>query len=185
MLMNELTIQIDSLRRRPCELEWDLEPGLLELDDEIYRFVQPVRGRLTFQMIGTHDVLGEGTLNTRIEGACVRCLDPAHADLRVRIREVWLKDAPADEKPGEDSDDIQLFRTHDGNEIDLIEPLRELIMAELPDRVLCAEDCKGLCSGCGANLNREACRCAPGREAGDADETVPDWKRKLKNLHME
>jgi uncharacterized protein len=33
-------------------------------------------------------------------------------------------------------------------------------MLALPTRPLCAEDCRGLCDSCGANLNREACDCA-------------------------
>lgn len=36
--------------------------------------------------------------------------------------------------------------------------ISELVLA-LPIRYICNEECKGLCPGCGANLNREECRC--------------------------
>ena len=41
--------------------------------------------------------------------------------------------------------------------------LKELVLSDLllnlPMKHLCREDCKGLCPGCGVNLNREPCRC--------------------------
>lgn len=37
--------------------------------------------------------------------------------------------------------------------------LREQVYLAVPLRTLCREDCKGICAGCGAVLNKEACRC--------------------------
>ena len=36
---------------------------------------------------------------------------------------------------------------------------REAVILELPMRFLCSEDCKGLCPGCGSNLNNGPCDC--------------------------
>jgi len=44
----------------------------------------------------------------------------------------------------------------------------------IPMKLLCREDCQGICPGCGANLNQEACRC--GEKPGD-----PRWE-KLREL---
>ena len=49
----------------------------------------------------------------------------------------------------------------DAKEIDLTGEIRETILLAVPMKILCAEDCRGLCAGCGANLNTELCRCAP------------------------
>ena len=46
-----------------------------------------------------------------------------------------------------------------GPVLDLTEVFRERVFLALPEKVLCAEDCRGLCAGCGANLNQEPCRC--------------------------
>ncbi|MCX5681113.1 MAG: DUF177 domain-containing protein [Candidatus Omnitrophica bacterium] len=43
--------------------------------------------------------------------------------------------------------------------MDVGEDIREEIILGFPDKVLCAEECKGLCAGCGANLNNEKCQC--------------------------
>lgn len=42
-------------------------------------------------------------------------------------------------------------------DLDLI--AQDDILLELPIRMLCSEDCKGLCPVCGCNLNREQCGC--------------------------
>ena len=49
----------------------------------------------------------------------------------------------------------------------------------LPQKVLCDEDCKGLCPKCGANLNKETCSCS--ETASDEDYIDPRFA-KLKDL---
>ncbi len=43
--------------------------------------------------------------------------------------------------------------------VDLGEEIRQEIIVENPTRILCKEDCKGICAGCGVNLNIEQCKC--------------------------
>ena len=43
--------------------------------------------------------------------------------------------------------------------IDLGEEIRQEIILTNPPRILCKKDCKGICPGCGANLNIEKCKC--------------------------
>ncbi len=57
-----------------------------------------------------------------------------------------------------DADQIGLS-FFEGEEIDLRDALQEQIILALPIKPLCREDCKGLCPHCGAELNREPCRC--------------------------
>ncbi len=47
-----------------------------------------------------------------------------------------------------------------GDSIDLREPVMESILLELPVKVLCSEECKGLCPICGADRNVEECSCS-------------------------
>jgi uncharacterized protein len=46
--------------------------------------------------------------------------------------------------------------------IEVDQLVAEQIFLALPVKVLCREDCKGICPGCGANLNEEACLCKAG-----------------------
>ena len=43
--------------------------------------------------------------------------------------------------------------------VDLSAIVDDLIMINSPVSFLCAEDCKGICLGCGVNLNDEQCKC--------------------------
>jgi uncharacterized protein len=52
-----------------------------------------------------------------------------------------------------------------GPELDLTPYFQEQIALEVPIQFLCRQDCKGICPGCGCNLNEEDCRCI--REEGD------------------
>ncbi len=47
--------------------------------------------------------------------------------------------------------------------IDLFEILQEQVYLALPVRVLCSEDCKGICPQCGVTLNDADCRCLSDR----------------------
>lgn len=96
-------------------------------------------------------LLATGTVSARWSGECRRCLAPATGDLCVEVRELF-EDRP---EPGGSY-------ALSGDDAD-IEPLaRDAVLLNLPLAPLCRQDCKGLCSACGADLNEEACSC-PGR----------------------
>jgi len=44
--------------------------------------------------------------------------------------------------------------------MDLGDRIRDAVILELPVRIYCTTDCKGLCPQCGQDLNQEACSCA-------------------------
>ena len=53
-------------------------------------------------------------------------------------------------------DDIVLLES---DEVDVTELARDAFILDMDTKFLCSEDCKGLCPGCGADLNCESCRC--------------------------
>ncbi|MBR4941085.1 MAG: DUF177 domain-containing protein [Clostridia bacterium] len=60
----------------------------------------------------------------------------------------------------EDNEEDDFVLCEDG-ELELDDTVNEAITLAMDLRPLCNEDCKGVCFGCGADLNREPCRCAP------------------------
>lgn len=82
---------------------------------------------------------------------CDRCGKPFR-----REKVVDYETLLATELAGEEQDDIVLL---DGDELDAGALMRETFVLEMDSKNLCKEDCKGLCSGCGADLNVEPCRC--------------------------
>ncbi len=71
---------------------------------------------------------------------CMRCLEDFH-------------DAHDNEY------DFNFNLTPDTRDIDLGEEIRQEMILANPLRILCKPDCKGICTGCGVNLNREKCKC--------------------------
>ena len=83
---------------------------------------------------------------------CDRCARPFEREKTVEYETLL-----ALELANGESDDIVLL---DGDgELDLDGLMEEVFLLEMDTKNLCSEDCKGLCSGCGADLNREPCRC--------------------------
>ena len=68
------------------------------------------------------------------------------------------------------------FSVFDGEVIDIDELVREQVILAIPVRVLCREDCRGLCPTCGADRNFKECGC-------ESAETDPRWAA-LKNLRF-
>lgn len=80
------------------------------------------------------------TLTGRILYPCARCLEYVPIDAEYHYDE-----------------DIEL--TEDTDTVNLVPFIEECLFINEPFKVLCDEDCKGLCPGCGVNLNRENCQC--------------------------
>ena len=57
------------------------------------------------------------------------------------------------------NDDNDEYIVVEDNVLDLTELVCEDIILSLPTRFLCREDCKGICSKCGKNLNEGKCDC--------------------------
>lgn len=177
-----LKIKVADLTDEPLVLDLDLDPEALELEDDLFTFKGRVKGQLEFKLIG-HDVEGRGALDVEAEADCGRCLARVPIHVHVPIDEMWLlRTEAADDAADRLDSETSLAEYYDGDEIILDEPLRELILADLPFHVLCKEDCKGLCPGCGVDRNTETCRCKPQEAETPAPPEEAPWKQALRAL---
>ncbi len=111
---------------------------------------------------GVHEgILVTGQVLAKMEARCARCLDELPGDLEVRVCELFAGPDHLPEK-GEDIYEVS------GTNIDLEPMVRDALALALPLNPLCSADCKGLCSGCGVNLNITECTCV-------TDEVDPRW----------
>lgn len=120
-------------------------------------------------------ILVRGTIGFRLELPCARCLAPQHLERTVEVAELFVD--PAKREP-EDDPDPGYELIDDRTAIDLSTMARDALLIDLPVRVLCREDCQGLCPTCGADRNVEDCGHRPGEEpdprwAALADLDVP------------
>ena len=90
-------------------------------------------------------VLVSGTASAPTAGECSRCLDPIAGRVEVEITELF---AYPDSTTDATTDDDEVSRLVD-DLIDLEPVVRDAVVLALPAVPLCAEDCAGLCPGCG------------------------------------
>lgn len=87
---------------------------------------------------------------------CSRCLSDVSVDTNLEVKLIL---SPSETERKEEAGGEIDYETYRGRKIDLNDYMREQVNLSLPYKVLCAEDCRGLCSGCGQNLNEQQCDC--------------------------
>ena len=93
-----------------------------------------------------------GTAFCELASLCARCLAPVREELRAETV-LTVVTGEGDEDTEED------FVIAAGEKIDLLEAAEDAVLPSLPFRLLCREDCKGLCPVCGKDLNEGECGC--------------------------
>jgi uncharacterized protein len=121
------------------------------------------------------NVLISGTVKFTQQLECSRCLKEIRRTRRERIEALYVPETDLRvELQLKERDIDTLF--YDGVSIDLEQLVRDAIILSIPMNPHCKPDCKGLCPGCGRNLNEEECTCK--EKAVD-----PRWKALGKLLH--
>jgi uncharacterized protein len=144
------TFSLRTVKLRPGEQfrdvhSVDLEP--LELGGQRYvPLPESPEAVLSLTQTSSGLVL-ELELAVRVVGPCMRCLADAGLDVRVAGREYQAT------SPGE-SDELTTPYVTD-SKLDLSAWAHDAVALALPDKILCREDCAGLCPVCGKDLNRE------------------------------
>lgn len=86
-----------------------------------------------------------------MDGFCDRCAEEVRKDYSIDIKKILVE-----ELQNEDDDNYIIVENHI---LDLDELINEEVSLGLPSKLLCKDDCKGLCQKCGANLNVKKCDC--------------------------
>ena len=126
-----------------CELDTD---GLKFESIKEYKTPPTAEGRV-FNEAGILTL--EGTVTADMTCVCDRC-GKEFDSVKVTNIKALITDG--------DSDDPEAF-VLDGDKLDLGDALSTLFLLDMETKFLCREDCKGLCSECGADLNLGPCNC--------------------------
>ena len=140
--------------------------------DEILPRKGDLRALVTLERSGER-ILARGSVKTEIALCCDRCLESFSSPLALDFQLVLELPASGDDAGG------HLVAEHGAEfgEIDVVvlsEPLIDLgdilyqqVILAMPQKILCRDDCRGICGVCGQNLNQGACGCR------DEDNTSP------------
>lgn len=102
---------------------------------------------LTAARVGGNVTLS-AEFETEVIGPCQRCLGEADVTIQVRGVEYARHGESEGEEEGEEGYVTSFI-------VDLGRWARDLIAEELPPKLLCRDECRGLCVACGADLNVE------------------------------
>jgi len=104
------------------------------------------------------EMIFSGRFEGTLEGYCSRCLKTYSFPLEKDFDFVLTAEPFSSKSKVLSWEDMGLSY-HAAEEINLSPLIREQVLLALPMRPLCNDNCRGLCPGCGANLNDEDCRC--------------------------
>jgi uncharacterized protein len=171
-----MRIELEKLEQGRGSFAHTYQPEELDLTDERVTLIGQIKVTGSVRRSGA-EVIVTGRLSSRVSVECDRCLKTVELPVSAEFSVDYITGQDYETSQGaeltEEDLDVSVF---DGETIDVDELVKEQILLSIPDRTLCQEDCKGMCSSCGADLNTGACNC----EQKDID---PRWEalRKFKN----
>lgn len=112
--------------------------------------------------------------SAKVEGEmqvhCARCSKPFIVPVKFRMNEILISE------DGDSANDEAIVLS--GEELDISDIVMNSFLMSVSGKYLCKDDCKGLCSKCGADLNDGDCGC-------DNEEIDPRWadlQKIMKNM---
>lgn len=90
--------------------------------------------------------------STTLSLTCDRCSKPFRREKTVEYETLLAAELEQEEDQG----DIVLL---EGDMLDVGALMTDTFILEMDTKNLCSEECKGLCPGCGVDLNTTPCRC--------------------------
>ena len=131
----------------------DEEEGAVSLE-------RPLEVELDIQRAGARKYVLTGRLEGGLRVRCDRCLELFHRDLAISFRTFLAlpQEAASEEEIELKEEDLDVaFRI--GEEVDVLDIVREQVLLDQPMKRLCRDECRGLCPRCGHNLNQGPCGC--------------------------
>ena len=136
-----------------ADQEWIIPEGT--------RVVEALTAEITLQLTDAETITLAGCFRGAMESACARCGDnvvfPLNEDFvyLVTTREEELTELAEKECSDEECNTVFLHEPV----IDIAELLQEQLYLAIPGKVVCSDDCRGLCQQCGGSQNRNECSC--------------------------
>jgi uncharacterized protein len=169
-----MRIELEKLEGRKGEFAHVYQPEELNPIDERVQLTESAAVNGKIRLAG-NEVFVNGHLDTRAQVECDRCLQlvqlPVNADFALE----YISDSEYESSEVVELTEEELsVSVFDGQAIDVDEIVKEQILLAVPTRMLCREDCRGICPECGADRNTGECNCV-------TKEIDPRWAA-LKNL---
>jgi len=134
-----MNINLNHIPQDGIVLTEDLDPYALDLQIEELTFTSPIHVKVEVRKI-LDAVSIKAQVKAETALVCGRCLEEYPSKYEEEI-------------------DFNYSVTPADRYLELDDDLRQEVILSYPIKLLCKEDCKGICPGCGKNLNKETCNC--------------------------
>lgn len=169
-----MRIELENLEGGKSEFAHVYQPDDLNPVDERVSLTAPASVSGKVRLAG-NEVFVNGHVEARATVECDRCLQPVGTPVNADFALEYITGSEYESSGTAELTEAELsVSVFDGEGIDVDEIVKEQIVLAVPTRMLCREDCKGICPECGTDRNTGDCNCA----TNDID---PRWAA-LKNL---
>lgn len=133
----------------------DIEMDQFHAPEGVYPVVSKKPAVLHIRNLGDRKLLLEGKMEVTLEIPCDRCLEPVEYPFSLDI----FQELDMNQTEEERVEDLDEQPYVSGYHLDVDQLLSNELLLNLPMKVVCSEDCQGICNRCGANLNHGTCSC--------------------------
>lgn len=141
------------------DVEAELEMTCFDNGVESFEIIEKSPVAFSITHLEMDKALVKADMQLTLKAACDRCLAEVPVKLDLHAERVVFS---PERKAEEDADDQNFV---DGYELDVEAFAHDMIIGNWPAKILCSEECKGICPVCGQNRNVRDCGC---------DSFVPD-----------
>lgn len=140
---------------KSVELDGVLDSDVIEISGSEYKVSDAQPFKVSLSMAGKDKLMVSFTTGVRVTAECDRCLEDVDLSFDVEVDETYRCE-DGELFPISEEDEAAHIN---GSEIDLDGLIKEDILINWPLKILCRDDCKGLCPKCGINYNNSTCNC--------------------------
>jgi len=134
-----MKIAVRDIPSHPVIVDGVISQNDLDFSDAAISCAQPVKVSAQLEKI-TNAVVVKADVKAKFSFVCARCLESFEKEIQKDFEFNYM---------------LEPMTSH----IEIGEDIRQEIIMELPIKALCKDDCKGICAGCGMNLNLDECKC--------------------------
>ena len=131
----------------------EIRKEMLDIGGRRIEFISPIKYNGSIYKVDSDKIL-HVDITYAYKEPCGRCLEPLRREEETVLSEKLLHQSDVDSNNENDN----IIYNYD-EKLDLTEEILNTIVLSLPMKPLCSEDCKGICSQCGINLNKKKCDC--------------------------
>ena len=154
-----MRIELENLEGGKGDFAEVYQPEDLNPVDERVVLIEPASVIGKVRLSG-NQVFVSGHVETRAQVECDRCLQPVAIPVNADFTLEYISGSDYESSETAELTEAEMtVSVFDGEALDVDEIVKEQVLLAVPTRMLCREDCKGICPECGADRNTGECDC--------------------------